>query len=264
MNYDFRAPTSVTETETHHISACKQQWDFSTFKAKRVFLPRLSRIRKYIEPGPLLDIGCANGAFVKVANSAGWKGQGIELREASAQVARSHGITVYTEPLEELGLHEKNYSAITMWQVLEHLEDPCRMLAECNRIMKMGGVLAFSTPNARSIGWILLKEGWPAIDPRAHFNLFHSVNLERLLKRFGFAKCEVSHLDLHPATIKQLKNKLLRQRGKCANAAAILASRSSERKMKAMFFARQILNFPLDIFRLGEDIYGYFRKISSC
>lgn len=261
---DRRSQTPAAEAETHHILACKQQWDFSTFKAERVFLPRLARIGKYVEPGLLLDIGCANGAFVKVANSAGWKGAGIELREASAQVARSHGLTVYTEPLEKLGLPDQTYSAVTMWQVLEHLEDPCKVLEECNRVMRMGGVLAFSTPNVGSIGWKLLKEGWPAVDPGAHYHLFNSVNLERMLKRLGFAKCEISYLDFHPATIKQLKNKLLRQPEKCNNAAALLASTSSGRKMKVMFFARKILNLPLDILGLGEDIYGYFRKISSC
>lgn len=264
--HDYRESTTpVPELVTHHISECKQQWDFSSFKRDRVFLPRLKTMKKYAQPGVLLDIGCSNGAFVKAAIGEGWDGCGIELRESSAQVARSLGVKIYTEPLEKLALQEDTCSAITMWQVLEHLNDPNIVLKECNRIMRLGGVIAFSTPNVKSIGWFLLKEHWPAIDPGAHCNLFNVVNLEKLLNKFGFEKCQMDCLDLQPATIKQLKNRLFTmQQKKFNNAAAALISSSSVRKMNLLFLLRKALNVPLNGFGVGEDVYGYFRKTSCC
>lgn len=265
-SHDNRESTTVVpEYATHHISESKQQWDFSSFKREKVFLPRLNTMKKYTQPGLLLDIGCSNGAFVQAAISEGWDGCGIELRESSAQVARGFGVKIYTEPLEKLALQSDVYSAITMWQVLEHLNDPNTVLKECNRIMRLGGVLAFSTPNVKSIGSMALKEHWPAVDPGAHFNLFNSANLERLLARFGFAKCQIDCLDLQPATIKQLKNRFFKKPlKKYNNAAAVLISASSVGKMNILFFLRKALNVPLNALGIGEDVYGYFRKISCC
>ena len=257
-------PTAVPKRMTHHISESKQQWDFSTFKREKVFLPRLRTIRKYTQPGFLLDIGCSNGAFLKAAVTEGWEARGNELKESSARVARSFGVKVYTEPLEKLALQGDFYSAITMWQVLEHLEDPNLVLKECNRLLRLGGVLAFSTPNVKSIGYRILKEHWPAVDPGSHCNLFNAANLERLMNRFGFEKCQVHCVDLQPATIKQLKRRILKkQLKKTSNAAAALISTLSPRKLNLLFFLRKALNVPLNTLSLGEDIYGYFRKTSG-
>jgi SAM-dependent methyltransferase len=263
-NYQKTSTTVLPEPVTHHVSDCKQQWDFSSFKREKVFLPRLKTISRYTQPGLLLDIGCANGAFIKAAIGEGWEGCGIELRKSSAQLARSVGLKIYTEPLEKLALAGGVYSAITLWQVLEHLADPQTVLQECNRIMKLGGVLAFSTPNIKSIGWLVLKEYWPAIDPGAHCNLFDSANLERLMNRFGFSKCRIDCLDLQPATLKQFKSRFFtRIPKKYNNATATLISSRSAGQMRLLFILRKALNIPLSAYGLGEDVYGYFQK-SSC
>ena len=53
-----------------------------------------------ISPGALLEIGCANGAYLHRMACRGWRVTGIESSENAALAARSLGYTVYTRNLE--------------------------------------------------------------------------------------------------------------------------------------------------------------------
>ena len=245
-------------------SDSKLVWDYSSFKKEHVFFPRLDQIEKLISRDRILDIGCANGAFLKAADDRGWKTQGVELRQKSIDIARDNGIEVLTEPLEVLNLPANFYSAVTMWQVVEHLPDPVAVLQDCHRILKLGGILAISTPNLKSIGWMLLKKNWPAVDPSAHPHLFSPSSLSLLLNNCGFTKCHLETLDILPASVKLFKRKLTRKKiTKPSNAVASLASSSSKTNMKGLFFCRKMLNVPLKLAGLGEDIYAYYRKVED-
>jgi 2-polyprenyl-3-methyl-5-hydroxy-6-metoxy-1,4-benzoquinol methylase len=168
---------------THHISEVKRDWDFSDMKRQLVFMPRLKNIQAYCSTGRLLDIGCSNGAFIEAATACGWEACGIELRKSSASFARERGLDVFMQPLNELHFQDNSFDAITMWQVLEHLPDPPECMNECCRILKPGGIFAFSTPNVQSIGWRVLKSDWPAIDPGCHNHLFKPATVTMMLEK---------------------------------------------------------------------------------
>jgi SAM-dependent methyltransferase len=242
-------------------SDSKLAWDYSRLKKEQVFFPRLDQIAKFVSQNGMLDIGCANGAFLMAAGEKGWKTQGVELRKKSIDIARENGIDVLTKPVEELDLPSKHYSAITMWQVVEHLPDPIVVLQECCRILKPGGLLAISTPNLKSIGWLLLKENWPAIDPPVHPHLFNTSCLSLLLNKCGFTECRLETSDILPASVKLLKRKLTGKKiMKPSNTMASFVSSSSETNLKRLFLYRKLLNFFLRPTGFGEDIYAYFCK----
>lgn len=255
---------SVSPSKNESKTDLKKDWDFSSFKKEHVFFPRFEKIEKLVSRKRMLDIGCANGAFLKAADERGWRTQGIELRQKSIEIARNNGIEVLTKPLDELNLPAKSYSAVTMWQVVEHLPDPITVLKDCHRILQPDGILAISTPNLKSIGWMLLKDSWPAVDPSAHPHLFSPTSLSLLLGNCGFIRCHLETLDILPASIKLLKRKLSGKKiTKPSNAAASLVSSSSKKNMRGLFFCRKMLNVPLKISGLGEDIYAYYRKVED-
>lgn len=249
---------------SHHVSCEKMAWDFSKSKRDLVYRPRLERISRYTKPGYLLDIGCSNGSFLKAAESFGWHAEGLELRESSASIARSKGLTVHQDLVEQLELPAKKYQAITLWQVLEHLPDPETVVRECHRILADDGVLALSTPNIGSIGWWLLKEQWPPVEPAVHYHLFRARNVRTLMRQCGFKDVFLRCLDLQPSTLQLVKQRMARKKlEKPRNAAARLTTALDQKRLKKMFLLLKLANIPLGLWGLGEDVYGYFTKSSS-
>ena len=245
--------------KSHHSSFEKEKWDYSKIKYQFVYRRLLKKINRFSESGRLLDIGCSNGSFVSAAQDLGWEAYGIELEKDSFEIAKRHGLKVYNKDLFQQGFPDNYFSIITLWQVIEHLSDPIIMLNEINRILKPNGLLVVSTPNIQSIGWKLLNENWRAVEPQVHINLFSCLGLKTITEQNGFKTKLIETLDIKPSTIKQYLTKK-KNRTKKLNSVAELASSISSRKMTILFWLRTLLNIPLKIFELGEDIYGYFIK----
>ena len=248
--------------DSHHSSELKEKWDYSPIKDELVYGPRLDKIGKFTRPGRLLDIGCSNGSFVYAANRRGWDGCGIELETGSYNLARRHGVEVYNRELSESAFPENCFSAVTMWQVLEHVRDPKPLVSEIVRVLKPGGVFALSTPNIESIGWWLLREDWGAVEPQVHLHLFRPDGLSRLVNACGLETRSIQTMDILPATVKRVLRKLKRSATPdTRNVVAAMANSLPEAKVRFIFTARRWLNVPLNISGLGEDIYGFFTKL---
>lgn len=136
----------------------------------------------------LLDVGAAAGFFVEQATAAGWRAEGIELsRWATEYAANVVGVPVREGTLRDAAFADRSFDAVTMWEVIEHLPDPRAELAEVRRILRPGGMLHFSTPDAGSMvaklsgrRWL----GWRKIPE--HLFYFDLASLRRLLSDEGF------------------------------------------------------------------------------
>src|SRR5205807_2037476 len=81
--------------------------------------------------GRLLDVGCSIGLFLDLGRERGWDGVGIEFAPRALAYAREHyGLEVLDVPLEEAGLEPASLDAVGLLSVLEHTNEPRRMLAE--------------------------------------------------------------------------------------------------------------------------------------
>ena len=92
--------------------------------------------------GRLLDVGCGYGFFMERMQQLGWLVEGIEV----SPVGRRHalqlcGFEVYAHPLEELNLDENRYDAVTLFYVIEHVNDPVDILKKVKKILKPGGMV---------------------------------------------------------------------------------------------------------------------------
>jgi SAM-dependent methyltransferase len=147
---------------------------------------RLSVIERYTPPGTLLDVGCATGIFLKVAQERGWAVVGIEIApEAAREAERLTGcrIVASPEPFLEEG---RTFDVITLWEYLEHVPDPRAELHRLHRLLRPGGLLALSTPNA---GQRLAQRApalWKEFKPPEHLSFFTVETLHRLLVGCGF------------------------------------------------------------------------------
>jgi SAM-dependent methyltransferase len=156
--------------------------------------------------GEVLDIGCSFGAFLDRLRQAGHMPSGIELSAAAAAAARSRGFTVCEEPVGDVRLETGRFSAVTMLNVIEHLDAP---LKACHRILQSlrpGGVLVLVTPNtafalpflrayASLSGSKDLSSGLPLrisqLHPPNHLYFYTAPTIRNLLLRAGFVSCRV-------------------------------------------------------------------------
>ncbi len=140
----------------------------------RTFRGRLARIRPLLGPGTprLLDVGCATGIFLEVAREAGWSVEGLDISAYALSRARQKGLTIHRGTLTGASLPAATYDVITMWDLIEHVPDPVAVLLECRRLLRPGGVLAISTPDAGSLLARVLGGRWlgfRSIDEHLYF-----------------------------------------------------------------------------------------------
>ncbi len=137
-------------------------------------------------PGRLLDIGASFGHFLAEAR-AGFEAYGVELNaravawSVSRFGVRNEVASVYDLPP---GL-PRTFQAITMWDVIEHLDDPHRALAVCRERLAPDGWIFVSTPDAGAWTARGLGKRWYYMDPVQHINLFSRKNLLRVLNDNG-------------------------------------------------------------------------------
>jgi 2-polyprenyl-3-methyl-5-hydroxy-6-metoxy-1,4-benzoquinol methylase len=138
--------------------------------------------------GRLLDVGCASGEFLVAAQSRGWEVYGVEPAPLAAQQARqATGAHIEIGTLEDASYPDGWFDAITLWDVLEHLQSPRAYISHIARLLRPGGLLSLTTPNIRSGAYKLLGLDWHVVGPNEHIYYFTPRTLTRLLTGNGLA-----------------------------------------------------------------------------
>jgi 2-polyprenyl-6-hydroxyphenyl methylase/3-demethylubiquinone-9 3-methyltransferase len=109
-------------------------------------------LAKYI-PLPaarVLDVGCGGGLFLSLLKQRGAQVLGIELSDSRAQYAkRRHGLEIIKRPIES-DFWQKGYvgcfDAVTLWDVIEHVNFPFQTIQSAANVLKAGGLLLIDTP----------------------------------------------------------------------------------------------------------------------
>jgi len=148
---------------------------------------KLAWVRRQAAGGQLLDVGAGFGHFARAAAEY-FDVVGLEPSPFAVEWARRH----LAAPLEvgtldrRAGGYQRRFDAITMFDVIEHLDDPRAALQNCYRCLAPGGRLFLSTPNFGSLVARLLGRHWYYLDLEQHVSLFSASNLTRLLADSGF------------------------------------------------------------------------------
>jgi 2-polyprenyl-3-methyl-5-hydroxy-6-metoxy-1,4-benzoquinol methylase len=146
------APT-LPELEHHYNDAAYYaEWMTTQRLARRdLWRERLQIVKDQRHGGKLLDVGCGDGGFLEAARTAGFDCAGTELSAYAVEEAgRRLGLPITAGPLRSIGYAAGSFDLVTMWHVLEHLEDPTNELREVYRLLRPGGLLFVAVPNRLS------------------------------------------------------------------------------------------------------------------
>ena len=138
----------------------------------------------------LLDFGCNYGHFLAIARREGWDVWGYEPGDA----LRASALPAVRNSIDgsaQRALGRGPYDAVTMWDVLEHIDDPARELDRLRTALGPAGRLLVRVPDARAlaifasgaVSWLL---GQPYLtlchptNPEEHRHHFTPESLIRL------------------------------------------------------------------------------------
>ena len=108
----------------------------------------------HVRAPKVLDVGCGGGILSEALAKSGAQVTGIDLSQASLEVARQHAkgqglsIDYRYESAEEIALKNTGrFDAVTCMEMLEHVPEPEKIIAACSQALKKDGHAFFSTIN---------------------------------------------------------------------------------------------------------------------
>lgn len=110
------------------------------------------RTLKPLPPQTVLDIGCANGQFLDELQRQGHHATGIDFSPEDVEAARSRGLEAYAADLSSdnaLAAANRRFSVVTLFQVIEHLEQADLVFDGIARIAAPGALLLVGCPSSR-------------------------------------------------------------------------------------------------------------------
>lgn len=134
----------------------------------------------------LLDVGAYTGVFVEIAAKHGWDAWGVEPSAWAVEEARRQGLQMVLGTLEDGSFPAGSYSVITLWDVIEHVDDPLLTLQTAWRVLEPGGYLVVHTMDLNSLFARLMGKCWPWF-MEMHLTYFTRATLLAMLVKAGFS-----------------------------------------------------------------------------
>ena len=157
---------------------------------REIILRLLSRIGFADTPRTILSVGCGSGEEIRFLGRFG-KVYGMDPGEDAIRFCRAAGIgeEVVQASAEVIPFPDKSFDGVFVLDVLEHVRDDERALAEIYRVLKPGGIVVISVP---AYGWL-----WSRADVRSHhFRRYTRAELEKKCSAAGFSVLRATYCNI--------------------------------------------------------------------
>jgi 2-polyprenyl-3-methyl-5-hydroxy-6-metoxy-1,4-benzoquinol methylase len=146
---------------------------------------------KPVKGTSVLDIGCGWGQALLHFRERGMECYGFDPAQDAVEYACHNKLNVVQAGIDNMNVFDRQFDVVTMYNVLEHMANPDKIIDEINgKVLNLGGLLIIDVPNEFNHFQLAaqktfdLKEWW--IAPPAHLNYFSTDSLQALLEDKGF------------------------------------------------------------------------------
>jgi SAM-dependent methyltransferase len=172
---------------------------------------RLDLIDAALDGSPrrsLFEVGCAYGMFLEAAQARGYRVAGLEFSPVAAGVASERlGCTIHVG--EVVDLAPSDHDVVAFWDTIEHVPDPKAFLEAAARLIRPGGVVAFSCPRFDSLPARVLRTRWWTLKPHKHIWHFTRADLRRLLADVGLEEVRMVRSPLAAGNRRRIDSLML-------------------------------------------------------
>lgn len=168
-------------------------------RKEKIFKPRAERIIKIltnlgVEKNVLVDVGGGNGLFLEMMKTldAGFKRYiNIEPSKEGAILTEEKGLEVVNDFIEDVTF-DFGVSAITAFELVEHLFNPIVFIKKVNSLLCDNGIFILTTPNIEGFDLVVLGKSSDNIMAPNHLNYFNPGSIGLLCEKAGF---EIAHIE---------------------------------------------------------------------
>ena len=194
---DESEPTTGADYTQYHGEA-----DFHVPEAAQRSLGTLvASAAPYRRLGGWLDVGFGEGGLLRAAERQGWDCAGVEVSPEALAFGRAEGWAVAEPHAAADLLPQSGFDVVTLIEVIEHLEDPVRVLRQAVGWLRPGGFLYLTTPNVHSLNRRFLGPRWSIFCPPEHLTIWSPRGLRTALSRLGLTRVRLWTHGFNPIEI---------------------------------------------------------------
>jgi 2-polyprenyl-3-methyl-5-hydroxy-6-metoxy-1,4-benzoquinol methylase len=205
------APYYVSPAYTSHIKTATNTFDRLYLTVRTFTLKwKLSIVEKNAAPSSekqILDFGCGTGEFIKVAKHNGWNTIGMEPSQHARQHVSPSISKDIKNSLQEVSNLKKKFDAITLWHVLEHVDELNTTIENLKNLLTENGRIYIAVPNSNSWDAHHYKQHWAAYDVPRHLWHFNIKSMHELLKQHQLTNIKVLPMWLDAFYVAMLSEK---------------------------------------------------------
>lgn len=234
-------------------------------------LLRFKLIRKYKKSGSLFDLGSGWGHFMLAGQQLGYDVTGIEISE-NPYIYCKEDLKLDVKHIDffKMDVPNESYDIITLWDVLEHIDDANKMVERIADLLKKDGYLVLQVPQIDSFIAKRQKEKWNMMG-LDHVNYFGHKTITKLLERHGFEVVKIkSSIELKLLLMYTILPWIKKIRGKKEQKITSAERQEYYNKttekprwvLKIMVFVHNVIYRTLSFFRIGEEMMVVAQKKS--
>jgi 2-polyprenyl-3-methyl-5-hydroxy-6-metoxy-1,4-benzoquinol methylase/predicted nucleic-acid-binding Zn-ribbon protein len=157
--------------------------------------------------GKILDVGAGTGDFLNACKQQGWDVYGVEPSPIARVYAREQFQIELQTAEAVFNLPKRNFQAITLWHVLEHLPDLNEYFNCFEQLLTEDGTLVIAVPNFESQDARFYGDDWAAWDVPIHISHFSKLTMHKWAKKFGFQIVGIKNMPFDSFYVSMLSEK---------------------------------------------------------
>ena len=122
-----------------------------------------------------LDIGCGAGFLTNYLSLNGHEVHGLDISQSSIEIGRKQDRTKKVNyrvgSAYSLPYKNESFDAVAAMDLLEHVEEPEKVISEASRVLKKGGLFFFHTFSRNLLSYLLVIKGVDLFVPSAPPNM---------------------------------------------------------------------------------------------